>query len=194
MAADERMLCPVQGQFWYTDATAAAVAEEAVEAAGPSGSIACIACPSLFRQLRMRHPDAQAHLLEIDERFEVRYRTSFSEYAQLAQNHAECKQTSLHVMHVHSACTAHQISQCGMHGEGRVVVFAQALGNFAHYDYREPTTLPEELRHAFNVVVADPPYLVRSGPLPRRPAGLHACGHAAHGWHIYTSYMGTQAS
>ena len=71
MAADEPMPCHAQGQFWYTDGTAAAVATEAVEAAGPSNRIACIACPSLFRQLRIRHSDAQAHLLEIDRRFEV---------------------------------------------------------------------------------------------------------------------------
>ncbi len=37
---------------------------------------------------------------------------------------------------------------------------AQALGNFALYDYREPTAVPEDLKGAFNVVVADPPYLV----------------------------------
>ena len=47
------------------------LAKEVVEAAGPSGRIACIACPSLFRQLRAAHPDAGAHLLEFDPRFEV---------------------------------------------------------------------------------------------------------------------------
>lgn len=66
-----RCLC-VQGQFWYSDETASAVAKEAVQAAGPSGRIACIACPSLFRQLRLRHPTMHAQLLEVDMRFEVR--------------------------------------------------------------------------------------------------------------------------
>lgn len=47
------------------------LAKEVEEAAGPSGRIACIACPSLFRQLRAAHPDASAHLLEFDPRFEV---------------------------------------------------------------------------------------------------------------------------
>ena len=37
---------------------------------------------------------------------------------------------------------------------------AQALGNFCLYDYREPQAVPQELKGAFNVVVADPPYLV----------------------------------
>ncbi len=57
-------------QFWYTDETAAAVAAEAVKLAA-GGSIACIACPSLFRCLRKRYPDQPAHLLEYDSRFEV---------------------------------------------------------------------------------------------------------------------------
>ena len=47
------------------------MARECVEAAGPSGRIACIACPSLFRQLRAQYPDANAHLFEVDLRFEV---------------------------------------------------------------------------------------------------------------------------
>ncbi len=40
----------------------------------------------------------------------------------------------------------------------------QALGNFSLYDYREPRAVPEELKEAFSVVVADPPYLVNSCP------------------------------
>ena len=58
-------------QFWYTEETASVLAKEVVEAAGPSGRIACIACPSLFRELRAAHPDANAHLFEVDLRFEV---------------------------------------------------------------------------------------------------------------------------
>ena len=59
-------------QFWYTDETAGTLAKEVVEAAGPSGRIACIACPSLFRALRTYHQEARAHLFEVDLRFEVR--------------------------------------------------------------------------------------------------------------------------
>lgn len=58
-------------QFWYTEETAGILAKEVVEAAGPSGRIACIACPSLFRALRGKYPDARAHLFEVDLRFEV---------------------------------------------------------------------------------------------------------------------------
>ncbi|KAK9828677.1 hypothetical protein WJX72_001488 [[Myrmecia] bisecta] len=91
-------------QFWYTEDTASTVAKEVVDAAGGGGRIACIACPSLFRQLRREFPKAHAHLLEYDPRFEV-------------------------------------------------------LGDFTLYDYNHPTRLPDELRSAFAVVVADPPYL-----------------------------------
>ncbi len=57
-------------QFWYTEETARAVAEEVVDLAA-GGGIACLACPSLFRCLRADFPDAAAHLLEYDRRFEV---------------------------------------------------------------------------------------------------------------------------
>lgn len=67
-----QLTCSWRLQFWYTEDTASTVAREAVEAAGPSGRIACIACPSLFRQLRAKYPDANAHLFEVDLRFEVR--------------------------------------------------------------------------------------------------------------------------
>lgn len=40
-------------------------------------------------------------------------------------------------------------------------LFAQALGGFTLYDYRSPTAVPDELKGVFDVVVADPPYLVR---------------------------------
>jgi len=39
----------------------------------------------------------------------------------------------------------------------------RALGPFSLYDYREPCAVAPELHHAFSVVVADPPYLVRLG-------------------------------
>ena len=41
-----------------------------------------------------------------------------------------------------------------------MLAHVQALGNFSLYDYREPRAVPEELKEAFRVVVADPPYLV----------------------------------
>ena len=39
----------------------------------------------------------------------------------------------------------------------------QVLGNFTLYDYKLPLDLPPELHHSFQVVVADPPYLVCLG-------------------------------
>ena len=49
----------------------------------------------------------------------------------------------------------------------------QVLGNFSLYDYKLPLDLSPELHHSFQVVVADPPYLVC-------PAGLRVQGLAFH--------------
>lgn len=47
----------------------------------------------------------------------------------------------------------------------------QVLGDFSLYDYNEPLVVPEELKGAFEVVVADPPYLVRQ-EVESRATGL----------------------
>ena len=57
-------------QFWYTKETAELVGQEVVEAAA-GGPIACIACPTLFCELRRNHPDIRCQLFEFDRRFEV---------------------------------------------------------------------------------------------------------------------------
>ncbi|GMH38912.1 hypothetical protein BSKO_06810 [Bryopsis sp. KO-2023] len=90
-------------QFWYTQETANTVAKEICEAC-PGGRVACIACPSLFREFKRSFPNVDCTLFEFDSRFEV-------------------------------------------------------LGNFALYDYNEPLDIREDLMQAFEVVVADPPYL-----------------------------------
>ena len=58
-------------QFWYSSETAGIVAREAVKAAGDLGNIACIACPSLYRQIRAEFPATRVRLFEYDPRFEV---------------------------------------------------------------------------------------------------------------------------
>ena len=73
-------------QFWYTEETARLVAAEVVEAAG-GGSIACLACPSLFRQLQTQFPNVSTHLFEYDPRFEVR---SFRRKNGLQLQHYAC--------------------------------------------------------------------------------------------------------
>ncbi|GAQ88433.1 N-6 adenine-specific DNA methylase [Klebsormidium nitens] len=57
-------------QFWYTRETAHKVAEEVVEKSdGGRQPIACVACPSLFRELKASFPEANVHLFEFDNRF-----------------------------------------------------------------------------------------------------------------------------
>ncbi|XP_078480117.1 EEF1A lysine methyltransferase 1 [Lampetra planeri] len=51
-------------QFWYTEETAAALAREAVDAAGPQGRVACVCAPSVFRALlRLRKSEEAAAAL-----------------------------------------------------------------------------------------------------------------------------------
>merc|ERR1719379_991436 len=38
-------------QFWYTDATAASLAKEALTAAGDRGRVACVSCPTLYKAI-----------------------------------------------------------------------------------------------------------------------------------------------
>lgn len=38
--------------------------------------------------------------------------------------------------------------------------FEQHGSDFTFYDYNRPEELPSELKHAYRIVVADPPYLV----------------------------------
>jgi EEF1A lysine methyltransferase 1 len=67
-------------QFWYTDETAEAVAAAVVRAVGPTGRVACVSCPSLFKALLRLEgsgsgdgsnatPSSRHALLEFDTRF-----------------------------------------------------------------------------------------------------------------------------
>lgn len=40
--------------------------------------------------------------------------------------------------------------------------FERYGSEFTFYDYNEPEELPLELKHCFHIIVADPPYLVKS--------------------------------
>lgn len=92
-------------QFWYTQETANTVAKEVIEAC-PDGQVACVSCPTLYREFKRSFPDYKCTLLEYDKRFEV-------------------------------------------------------LEDFVLYDYKHPLELPDNLKGAFDAVVADPPYLVQ---------------------------------
>lgn len=56
-------------QFHYDSLTASTVAR-AVAAFG--GRVACVSCPTLFRELKDSHPDLACHLLEFDARYDCR--------------------------------------------------------------------------------------------------------------------------
>ena len=141
-------------QFWYTEETAGAVAAEAVKLAA-GGGIACLACPSLFRRLRTHYPKQPAHLLEYDSRFEVGRQWNFAAEG--------CRRPCAKGVSELTPCTSFlPMLPITMHDDlgHRQVWDAQVLGDFTLYDYNEPLSVPEVLHQAFEVVVADPPYLV----------------------------------
>ncbi|XP_068602297.1 EEF1A lysine methyltransferase 1 [Brachionichthys hirsutus] len=62
-------------QFWYSDATATRLAEEAVREAGDGGRIACLSAPSVYRKLKQGtvagSERVTATVFEYDRRFAV---------------------------------------------------------------------------------------------------------------------------
>lgn len=52
-------------QFWYTESTATALAKEALAAAGPTGRIACVSCPTLYKAIvdvSLKDPPSEAEV------------------------------------------------------------------------------------------------------------------------------------
>lgn len=67
-------------QFWYDPATAQVVAEELHHLSRLTAStVACIACPTLYVQLKKSSPEVEAQIFEFDKRFE-KYGTDFIFY------------------------------------------------------------------------------------------------------------------
>uniref|UniRef100_A0A8C2ZQY9 EEF1A lysine methyltransferase 1 n=2 Tax=Cyclopterus lumpus TaxID=8103 RepID=A0A8C2ZQY9_CYCLU len=62
-------------QFWYSDDTAARLAEELVREAGEGGRIACVSAPSVYQKLKqgsvLGSDRVSAVVLEFDRRFAV---------------------------------------------------------------------------------------------------------------------------
>lgn len=124
-------------QFWYDAVTAETVAQEAVSLCSDSDSrVACIACPTLYAYLKVIY-------LLIDWLFVCIYSFFFWE---------------IKLIHLNLQKIRPEVSAKILEYDMR---FEQYGSDFAFYDYNQPQDLPLELKHAFNVVVADPPYLVR---------------------------------
>ncbi|XP_077197788.1 EEF1A lysine methyltransferase 1 [Paroedura picta] len=59
-------------QFWYDSATALRLANEALQAAGKGGRIACVSAPSIYQKLKeLDSKDVFTCILEYDQRFSV---------------------------------------------------------------------------------------------------------------------------
>jgi hypothetical protein len=48
-------------QFWYDDETAAYLSRKALRAAGPTGKIALISCPTLYKKLKSEAHNTQGN-------------------------------------------------------------------------------------------------------------------------------------
>ncbi|XP_066542750.1 EEF1A lysine methyltransferase 1 isoform X1 [Hoplias malabaricus] len=73
-------------QFWYSDETAARLAEEAIQQAGNQGRIACVSAPSVYQKLKQLESQKEnplhcvsSVLFEFDQRF-ARYGDEFIFY------------------------------------------------------------------------------------------------------------------
>ncbi|XP_046393102.1 EEF1A lysine methyltransferase 1 [Ischnura elegans] len=67
-------------QFWYDEATTEFLAKEAIKAAGPSGNIGLISCPTLYPAVKLLATENnQIVLFEYDQRFSV-YGSDFIHY------------------------------------------------------------------------------------------------------------------
>jgi len=112
-------------QFWYTDATAAALAQEALTAAGDRGRVACVSCPTLYKAIvdSVKAEEATASTF------------STSDPASPSSSRAVVLEYD------------RRFSKWGV--------------DFVFYDYKDASVpdLPAEWRHAFDVVVCDPPFL-----------------------------------
>ncbi|KAJ8940354.1 hypothetical protein NQ314_010736 [Rhamnusium bicolor] len=58
-------------QFWYDDKTIDILVDVALKAVGPSGKIALVSCPTLYKKMRQKANDCEITLFEYDERFSI---------------------------------------------------------------------------------------------------------------------------
>ena len=128
-------------QFWYTDATADAVAAAVVGALGPAGRVACVSCPSLFKALLRLEAAAAAGAGDCGA---GGVGASPAPAPPLARQEEATPAPA-------PPPTRHALLEF----DDR---FA-CLGPFSHYDYRDPAAFAPAFAGAFDAVVADPPYL-----------------------------------
>lgn len=119
-----------KSQFIYDKHTAQTVA---AEVAALGGSVACVSCPTLFRTLKAR----RAAIRGVGRGIEPHTQPSLTPTAAPAQD--DFPGVACHLLEFDERYSCR--------------------GDFTLYDYNEPLAVPDALRGAFDVVVADPPYL-----------------------------------
>lgn len=121
-------------QFWYDDKTAEYLSREALKAAGPTGKIALISCPTLYKNLK-----SDAH-----------------------NNQGKCHNgTYINLVYFVWLVQFPTLNVCFLsvtlfEFDKRFAVYGE---DFILYDYNKPLDIPCHFAGNFDVVVVDPPFL-----------------------------------
>lgn len=121
-------------QFWYDDKTTEYLSREACRAAGPTGKIALISCPTLYKSLK-----SDAH-----------------------NNQGKCHNgTSINLVYCVWLVQFSTLNICFL--AVTLFEFDKRFGiygdDFILYDYNKPLDIPSHFAGNFDVVVVDPPFI-----------------------------------
>jgi len=142
-------------QFWYTKTTAAALAKEALTAAGDNGRIACVSCPTLYKAI-VDDVKADEHAKQ----------DAAAEASTPSSNASSTSPSSSRAI--------------VLEFDRR---FAKWGVDFVFYDYKDASIpeLPVDWRNSFDVIVCDPPFLTEECASATLKAAVETLGKKSEG-------------
>jgi len=151
-------------QFWYTESTAAALAKEALSAAGDKGRIACVSCPTLYKAI--------VDVVKADEN---------------AKEDAAAEAST-------ASSTSPSFSRAiVLEFDRRFAKWGVDFVFYDYKDASIPE-LPVDWRNSFNVVVCDPPFLTEECASATLKAAVDTLGKKLEGDVEGSSSSSTSAS
>jgi len=155
-------------QFWYTESTAAALAKEALTAAGDKGRIACVSCPTLYKAI--------VDVVKADENAKEDAAAEASTASSTAPSTSPSSSRAI-----------------VLEFDRR---FAKWGVDFVFYDYKDASIpeLPVDWRNSFNVVVCDPPFLTEECATATLKAAVDTLGKKLEGDVEGSSFSSTSVS
>jgi len=151
-------------QFWYTESTAAALAKEALTAAGDKGRIACVSCPTLYKAI--------VDVVKADEN---------------AKEDAAAEAST-------ASSTSPSFSRAiVLEFDRRFAKWGVDFVFYDYKDASIPE-LPVDWRNSFNVVVCDPPFLTEECASATLKAAVDTLGKKLEGDVEGSSSSSTSAS